>query len=149
FFFFQAEDGIRDRNVTGVQTCALPIFIYFPSFIILYTVLRPIEYSSAMSLALSPPWYNVTIFLLVILSILGLPPTRPLFLAACKPACVLSAIKFLSKSANTANMPNIALPVEVVVSILSLRLINSTFSFSILSVISYNCFVDLANLSNL
>src|SRR5699024_12169141 len=24
FFFFQAEDGIRDRNVTGVQTCALP-----------------------------------------------------------------------------------------------------------------------------
>src|SRR5207249_6016964 len=23
FFFFQAEDGIRDRNVTGVQTCAL------------------------------------------------------------------------------------------------------------------------------
>src|SRR5437667_2142654 len=26
FFFFQAEDGIRDRDVTGVQTCALPIF---------------------------------------------------------------------------------------------------------------------------
>src|SRR5699024_5865690 len=25
-FFFQAEDGIRDRNVTGVQTCALPIW---------------------------------------------------------------------------------------------------------------------------
>src|SRR5699024_11497024 len=25
FFSFQAEDGIRDRNVTGVQTCALPI----------------------------------------------------------------------------------------------------------------------------
>ena len=24
-FFFQAEDGIRDRLVTGVQTCALPI----------------------------------------------------------------------------------------------------------------------------
>src|SRR2546430_17563927 len=28
FFFFQAEDGIRDLTVTGVQTCALPI--YFP-----------------------------------------------------------------------------------------------------------------------
>src|SRR5438105_12166267 len=27
FFFFQAEDGIRDPLVTGVQTCALPIFI--------------------------------------------------------------------------------------------------------------------------
>ena len=25
FFFFQAEDGIRDIGVTGVQTCALPI----------------------------------------------------------------------------------------------------------------------------
>ena len=25
-FFFQAEDGIRDRLVTGVQTCALPIY---------------------------------------------------------------------------------------------------------------------------
>src|SRR6266704_4787147 len=32
-FFFQAEDGIRDRNVTGVQTCALPIS----------SVLRPID----------------------------------------------------------------------------------------------------------
>src|SRR2546421_3733804 len=27
FFFFQAEDGIRDLIVTGVQTCALPIWI--------------------------------------------------------------------------------------------------------------------------
>src|SRR5688500_19776918 len=26
YFFFQAEDGIRDYKVTGVQTCALPIF---------------------------------------------------------------------------------------------------------------------------
>src|SRR5690606_39760551 len=26
FFFFQAEDGIRDFHVTGVQTCALPIW---------------------------------------------------------------------------------------------------------------------------
>src|SRR5258708_14564196 len=26
FFFFQAEDGIRDDLVTGVQTCALPIY---------------------------------------------------------------------------------------------------------------------------
>src|SRR5438046_7496940 len=28
FFFFQAEDGIRDWSVTGVQTCALPILRY-------------------------------------------------------------------------------------------------------------------------
>src|SRR5690349_22960994 len=30
FFFFQAEDGIRDLYVTGVQTCALPIFTERP-----------------------------------------------------------------------------------------------------------------------
>src|SRR5260370_25593367 len=28
FFFFQAEDGIRDSSVTGVQTCALPIWVH-------------------------------------------------------------------------------------------------------------------------
>src|SRR3989339_1193628 len=28
FFFFQAEDGIRDWSVTGVQTCALPIYSF-------------------------------------------------------------------------------------------------------------------------
>ena len=39
FFFFQAEDGIRDYKVTGVQTCALPICLavlfklYFIHFI--------------------------------------------------------------------------------------------------------------------
>src|SRR5690348_18463538 len=35
FFFFQAEDGIRDGRVTGVQTCALPISYggyYYVSF---------------------------------------------------------------------------------------------------------------------
>src|SRR5207253_7810131 len=31
FFFFQAEDGIRDGHVTGVQTCALPILAKKPS----------------------------------------------------------------------------------------------------------------------
>src|SRR5437870_12401617 len=30
FFFFQAEDGIRDGHVTGVQTCALPIYKLAP-----------------------------------------------------------------------------------------------------------------------
>src|SRR3989449_11549853 len=32
FFFFQAEDGIRDVAVTGVQTCALPISLRFPRY---------------------------------------------------------------------------------------------------------------------
>src|SRR5256886_12807220 len=30
-FFFQAEDGIRDLTVTGVQTCALPIYLGQPT----------------------------------------------------------------------------------------------------------------------
>src|SRR5215204_4088317 len=32
FFFFQAEDGIRDHCVTGVQTCALPIWWFSSDF---------------------------------------------------------------------------------------------------------------------
>src|SRR5207253_6431320 len=42
FFFFQAEDGIRDGHVTGVQTCALPIFA------------RPASRSTARSSPTSP-----------------------------------------------------------------------------------------------
>src|SRR5258708_17422859 len=34
FFFFQAEDGIRDDLVTGVQTCALPILMTSLAFIL-------------------------------------------------------------------------------------------------------------------
>src|SRR5437867_8840593 len=44
-FFFQAEDGIRDRTVTGVQTCALPIclrphegFVLMPNTVEAYRV---------------------------------------------------------------------------------------------------------------
>src|SRR5690606_39878645 len=33
-FFFQAEDGIRDFHVTGVQTCALPIFLTGYDFVL-------------------------------------------------------------------------------------------------------------------
>src|SRR3989442_9514008 len=39
FFFFQAEDGIRDADVTGVQTCALPIYDTAPTEI--YTLCLP------------------------------------------------------------------------------------------------------------
>src|SRR5438874_6976756 len=37
FFFFQAEDGIRDLYVTGVQTCALPIF--FPGYVLVEMIM--------------------------------------------------------------------------------------------------------------
>src|SRR5205823_9818224 len=33
-FFFQAEDGIRDKLVTGVQTCALPIWLLLPPVVV-------------------------------------------------------------------------------------------------------------------
>ena len=39
-FFFQAEDGIRDWSVTGVQTCALPIYKIQPK---LRPLLAPID----------------------------------------------------------------------------------------------------------
>src|SRR5205807_4479799 len=38
YFFFQAEDGIRDYKVTGVQTCALPIFFNATSILLLALV---------------------------------------------------------------------------------------------------------------
>src|SRR5690606_39781446 len=46
FFFFQAEDGIRDFHVTGVQTCALPIccrscrLLLYPLRRLLHALLR-------------------------------------------------------------------------------------------------------------
>src|SRR2546427_10807475 len=40
FFFFQAEDGIRDLTVTGVQTCALPISIDIEGRVAGYSVVR-------------------------------------------------------------------------------------------------------------
>src|SRR5207244_9900880 len=44
FFFFQAEDGIRDDLVTGVQTCALPIYpnrTMIPGMIVSAVVVEP------------------------------------------------------------------------------------------------------------
>src|SRR5688572_32486162 len=37
FFFFQAEDGIRDLTVTGVQTCALPICFWWANSLNTFT----------------------------------------------------------------------------------------------------------------
>src|SRR5256885_10572174 len=42
FFFFQAEDGIRDYKVTGVQTCALPILAIACAVIACLATLAPI-----------------------------------------------------------------------------------------------------------
>src|SRR5690606_39992904 len=38
-FFFQADDGIRDFHVTGVQTCALPIWVEVPIYYVIVGVM--------------------------------------------------------------------------------------------------------------
>src|SRR5256885_3860077 len=54
FFFFQAEDGIRDYKVTGVQTCALPIFSHlvicfvFPELVGYFSVIFSQCFSSRL-----------------------------------------------------------------------------------------------------
>src|SRR3712207_6941873 len=45
YFFFQAEDGIRDIGMTGVQTCALPISILRPNPS--FTVMRVLTNTSS------------------------------------------------------------------------------------------------------
>src|SRR5256885_8348417 len=58
FFFFQAEDGIRDYKVTGVQTCALPI--YCRDFVRPLGRVRrsPVSESSTPLAPASIPFYN-------------------------------------------------------------------------------------------
>src|SRR5256885_9870306 len=41
-FFFQAEDGIRDYKVTGVQTCALPIYPPVPGGVLAFSCIHAI-----------------------------------------------------------------------------------------------------------
>src|SRR2546430_7760310 len=43
FFFFQAEDGIRDLTVTGVQTCALPIYAFGEHLVLLLERRRDLD----------------------------------------------------------------------------------------------------------
>src|SRR5207249_7598200 len=52
FFFFQAEDGIRDRNVTGVQTCALPIS--YGALVVCYTM-NNVPYNALMGVMSASP----------------------------------------------------------------------------------------------
>src|SRR2546430_9084044 len=58
FFFFQAEDGIRDLTVTGVQTCALPIFSrsdIASTGAVSVTVANPGAISNAATFTIAPP----------------------------------------------------------------------------------------------
>src|SRR2546427_4329754 len=55
FFFFQAEDGIRDLTVTGVQTCALPILSRPAASANRYTVVAVLKYSEPLLSAMPVP----------------------------------------------------------------------------------------------
>src|SRR5437868_12446815 len=66
YFFFQAEDGIRDRNVTGVQTCALPIF-YFK---------QPISATAAMNLLDKQPGVELVLNRAASAKLFDLPADR-------------------------------------------------------------------------
>src|SRR5258706_1409416 len=81
YFFFQAEDGIRDWSVTGVQTCALPISaIYSPSP---FAVAFP---TNVISPTNSPPGFA---HVLLAISQLAKPAAeRPVALDALKNTCV-------------------------------------------------------------
>src|SRR5256886_14862651 len=56
FFFFQAEDGIRDLTVTGVQTCALPIA---PAAFILLLLVYNLCYMPTLGLANSLAFHHI------------------------------------------------------------------------------------------
>src|SRR5437016_7320264 len=78
FFFFQAEDGIRDWSVTGVQTCALPISVarQIPNPRL---VLVGHSMGAAVSLAATPLIGTRVIGVIAVeaLRSVGLPPLSP------------------------------------------------------------------------
>src|SRR6266508_5071235 len=49
FFFFQAEDGIRDGHVTGVQTCALPIWRPRPRALATMKLATPVRHGRSLA----------------------------------------------------------------------------------------------------
>src|SRR2546430_4259476 len=65
FFFFQAEDGIRDLTVTGVQTCALPICSLLLGFIIRVatgTALIPPDIRAALTIGFCGAFTTMSTF---------------------------------------------------------------------------------------
>src|SRR5256885_2392542 len=111
FFFFQAEDGIRDYKVTGVQTCALPIFK------------QMLDYNKASV----PEGLHVSTFfdqsLYVRASIQGV--IREAIIAACLTAVMI--LLFLGNWKSTLIIA-VSIPLSILVSILCLSSLGQTIN---------------------
>src|SRR5690606_40658853 len=68
FFFFQAEDGIRDFHVTGVQTCALPILVVVGTA----SVIDAIEHNYRSASLLAFPLWAAYVLIPIGAGVLGL-----------------------------------------------------------------------------
>src|SRR5438270_9750116 len=98
-FFFQAEDGIRDLTMTGVQTCALPILGY-DFFTYYFTlVLTPMTFLSGVYFPISqmPDWLQTVAAVLPLTAAVEL--VRPLMIGEApaqwlRPLAVLAAYAF-------------------------------------------------------
>src|SRR5690606_35281947 len=78
FFFFQAEDGIRDFHVTGVQTCALPILWGYPRQASHALLARVGLQGGLADVAL---WSGALLDALLGIAMLVLPGRRPVYYA--------------------------------------------------------------------
>src|SRR6266498_370075 len=143
FFFFQAEDGIRDADVTGVQTCALPISLLpvVAAYLLTYLTLGPLKlwldraaphasvphperfFSGGLSypgghLVNTIVWYGVLVALLSALLPQGLPPRWRLLLRVVPPVVVALANTYLGYHWLTDNLGAVplALAIDSVVS---------------------------------
>src|SRR5690606_39661502 len=90
FFFFQAEDGIRDFHVTGVQTCALPIWLWLELDAILAVVIGGASLMGGrFSLVLSIIGALIIQTLTVTIIMSGIPPKFNLLIKASAIILVL------------------------------------------------------------
>src|SRR6266478_1115172 len=82
FFFFQAEDGIRDLTVTGVQTCALPILMWLAVLMAINSVIGAYYYlrvivvmymreSSAEAKSAAPVGFPLTVNFVLAFTVAG------------------------------------------------------------------------------
>src|SRR5690606_41206204 len=99
-FFFQAEDGIRDFHVTGVQTCALPIFLgYYETWLMIgvavakmgaqHAILRFYPYQDEAN---GLPGFATNMFLLPLLVSCGIWAVGKIGRASCRERAERSVV---------------------------------------------------------